>query len=339
MLDLMRKHATSWMIKLILGAIIISFAFFFGYSQYDGNSEGTVSKGDIVARVNGHPISGEQFEFFYAQNLDRLKQAFADQELNENVRNFAQSMTLQQIIRRDFLLNAAKQAGIKISDEQLASVIRKNIETINNGKFDPIFYKHQYLPYYQNRFGINYEDIIRQDLSISTLEQLFKNLPYLEVKLDEQIKTIMWTFKIVEIEAENKSTSITSEEVQNELLGEQKAQSFINAPIESWEALANIDKAVVQKIGPISLAEKNKVLQGLGTFENYKTIFSLNQNSPVLKQPIKHGDKIFVIGLIEQKEVSKENEKNNTDSTNITSDFLNLWLQQEMSEAEVETFQ
>ncbi len=341
MLDIMRKHATSWMIKVILGAIIISFAFFFGYSRFSSTNK-TAAKGDIVARVNGQPITGEQFQFFYSQNLDRLKQAFSDQqELNENMRNFAESMTLQQMIRRNFMLRAAKQVGVKIADDELAAEIRKNIEAINDGKFDPIFYKHQYLPFYQNRFGINYEELLREDMSIAFLDNLFMNLPSTKIEVRNSKKIPQWTFKVITIPVDNKSTPKTAEDVKKNILEnhgldpEQRASAFINAPIKKWEELTKLYNANIKKVGPIALNERNKIIQAAATLKDFKAIFTLTNNNPVITKPIRHGDRIFIVGLIERQEVSKKEDKSAKEAN---ADFLNLWLQHELSEAEVETF-
>ena len=115
-------------IKLILGAIIISFAFFFGYSRMSRSRRGIagLAPGQPVAIVNGAEISDTDFSFFYDRNMDRLEQTIKEGAINESMRKFAQSMTLQQLIQRQLLLQTAHEAGIQISDQELASTIRKN---------------------------------------------------------------------------------------------------------------------------------------------------------------------------------------------------------------------
>ena len=51
LLSMMRKHAKSWLIKVLIGIIAVVFIFYFGYSF-------RAKKGLKVAYVNGELISG-----------------------------------------------------------------------------------------------------------------------------------------------------------------------------------------------------------------------------------------------------------------------------------------
>ena len=72
MLDLMRKHASSWLIKVFLGAIIIVFSFW-GIGSYN------TSRANRVATVNGEPISVEAYREAYQRIIERLRQQFGNQ--------------------------------------------------------------------------------------------------------------------------------------------------------------------------------------------------------------------------------------------------------------------
>ena len=69
MLSLMRKHAGSWMIKFILGAVILAFIPF-GYGLYRDEREGQ------VASVDGEPISYTDYRRIYNNLLDQMRQSF-----------------------------------------------------------------------------------------------------------------------------------------------------------------------------------------------------------------------------------------------------------------------
>ena len=58
MLGLMRKHATSWLIKVALFAIVIVFIFWGGYSY-------TEKKASRIAVVNGSYISMPEYQAMY----------------------------------------------------------------------------------------------------------------------------------------------------------------------------------------------------------------------------------------------------------------------------------
>ena len=69
MLDLMRKHARNWIMKVLLGIIIVVFVFYFG-------SIGRSRQADIVATVDGKTIAyvdlqkeHQNLSQFYRQRL------------------------------------------------------------------------------------------------------------------------------------------------------------------------------------------------------------------------------------------------------------------------------
>ena len=65
MLSLMRKHATSWLIKILLGAIVIVFVFW-GVGSFRSR------KGSLVASVNGDIIIAEEYNQAYNALLEQL---------------------------------------------------------------------------------------------------------------------------------------------------------------------------------------------------------------------------------------------------------------------------
>ena len=69
MLRLMRDYATSWMIKFILGAIVLVFVFW-GVGSFDSGSAGK------VAVVNDHVITIEEYRDAYNNLVDRMRSTF-----------------------------------------------------------------------------------------------------------------------------------------------------------------------------------------------------------------------------------------------------------------------
>ena len=77
MLDFMRKKAGSWMIKFILGAIIIVFVFWGVGSFTDRNATG-------VATVNGEVIQADTYREAYNTLLEQVRQRFGS-SLNDDL--------------------------------------------------------------------------------------------------------------------------------------------------------------------------------------------------------------------------------------------------------------
>src|SRR3989338_3361257 len=75
MLDQLRKNASSIIIKVILGLIILSFMLFFGYSQIESQRTESLR---WAATVNGIPIPRQKFEIYLDQSLQNASQSFKD---------------------------------------------------------------------------------------------------------------------------------------------------------------------------------------------------------------------------------------------------------------------
>jgi peptidyl-prolyl cis-trans isomerase D len=130
MLNVMRKHAGSWMIKVILFAIVIVFVFW-GVGSFRSRN---ASK---VATINGEVISVTEYRQAYNNLLDRYRQQFGT-SLNDQMIEMLQlkKQTLNQLIDRTVLLQEAKKLGLRVTDAEVAESIRKTPIFQNSGKFD-----------------------------------------------------------------------------------------------------------------------------------------------------------------------------------------------------------
>ncbi len=118
MLDLMRKHAGSWMIKFVLGAIIVVFAFW-GVGTFNARRLTT------VATVDDTIITFESYRDAYSRLLEQIRQRFGD-NLDENLlkaMNLKQQ-AIEQLVNERLLTNEAQRLGLEVTDEELARAIR-----------------------------------------------------------------------------------------------------------------------------------------------------------------------------------------------------------------------
>src|SRR3989344_8010299 len=109
MLKIMRRHA-GWGLKVVLGIIIVSFAFFFGYNEIQ-------RAGQLVAmKINDHEISFDRYNFFYDTQFERFRQIFQSEsgEIPEFVKQSVQSQTQRFLAQRVLLTALAKQLGVMI---------------------------------------------------------------------------------------------------------------------------------------------------------------------------------------------------------------------------------
>ncbi len=130
MLDLMRKHAGSWMIKVILGVIVIVFVFWGVGSFRD-------QQATVVASVNGEPIAYNEYLRAYNNLLENLRRQFGDNLTDETIEMLQiKQQAMDQIIDRRLLLIEADRMDIQVSDETLAESLQSVPAFQRNGVFD-----------------------------------------------------------------------------------------------------------------------------------------------------------------------------------------------------------
>src|SRR5512139_262032 len=118
MLDFMRKHAGTWMIKALLFAIVVVFVFW-GVGSWTSREQG------IVATVNGESISQEAYRSSYNRLLDQVRQSLGanlNDELLKSLNLPAQA--LDQLIDRALLKQAAARMKLEVGDDEVNQAIQ-----------------------------------------------------------------------------------------------------------------------------------------------------------------------------------------------------------------------
>lgn len=118
MLTQMRKNVGSWIIKLLLGAIVVVFVLWgVGSNQKTPNA--------VVATVDGEAIGYLEYSRTYRNLLDNVRRQFGD-NANEDLLKALnlEEQAINQLIDRRILVKAADQMGFQISDAELAASIR-----------------------------------------------------------------------------------------------------------------------------------------------------------------------------------------------------------------------
>jgi peptidyl-prolyl cis-trans isomerase D len=130
MLSLMRKHAGTWMIKIILGAIVVVFVFW-GVGSYTSRRSGR------VADVNGAIITLNDYQNSYTSLIEQVRQSFGN-NLNDELIQALQlrKRALDQLVDRALMLQQAEKLKIQVSDDELAQTIRNFRAFQTAGVFD-----------------------------------------------------------------------------------------------------------------------------------------------------------------------------------------------------------
>jgi peptidyl-prolyl cis-trans isomerase D len=183
-LDLMRKHARSWFIKVALGAIIVTFVFIYGYSGPGEKSR------DNIAEVNGTVITRDHFENVYQSQLEQIKfsyQGSLPPDLLEKLN--LKKTVVQGLVNQVLLLQEAGRLGLMVTDEDVVQDIKSNSVFQNQGVFDVGRYR-AYLKEIKLS-PTNYEKMRKQEL----LEQQVVRLLTDGVKTDPKEIKQLWHFQ------------------------------------------------------------------------------------------------------------------------------------------------
>jgi hypothetical protein len=165
MLRVMRKHARYFYVLFFI--VILSFIFWgVGTNDQTGGVE-------VVAEVGKYKITTDEYwktyERIYRFYREIYKDTF-DEEMEKKLN--LKEMVLDSMINERVLLIAAKDQGIRVSDDELQDVIARDPAFMRDGFFD----KSVYL----NRLKLNrltpeyFESMKRQELTLNKMRQLIE---------------------------------------------------------------------------------------------------------------------------------------------------------------------
>jgi peptidyl-prolyl cis-trans isomerase D len=130
----MRDYATSWLIKIILGAIVVVFVFW-GVGSFRNR------KANIIASVNGDAITLEEYRSSYNTLLDQMRQRFGN-SLNEDLLKMLQldQQALNQLIEKRLILQEVARLNFRVTDEEVIRSIQSIPAFQTDGVFDGRLY-------------------------------------------------------------------------------------------------------------------------------------------------------------------------------------------------------
>lgn len=167
MLDIMRKHAQSWVIKGIFIIIIFVFVLFWT----DQGDKGTGLQ--VVATVDGSKITLSEYQKAY-ENIMNVYRSVYREGLSEEVLKAMKikEKALDNIIDSRLLIKEADRLGLKVSDAELIDSVSKYPAFQKDNAFD----KAQYLAVLKaNRLTPNeFEDGQKRNILVGKVEYLIK---------------------------------------------------------------------------------------------------------------------------------------------------------------------
>ena len=114
-----RDHATGWIAWVIVILISIPFALW-GINEYLSPTSNVA-----VAVIDGTDVSINEFQRTYQRQRDQLQSLLgASFDINQLDEDRLREQALDQIIDDEVVLQAAREGGMRIGDQQLAHAIQ-----------------------------------------------------------------------------------------------------------------------------------------------------------------------------------------------------------------------
>ena len=191
MLAIIRDKATGWIAAVIIGLLVISFAFW-GVSFYSGQA------GELnVAKVNDVDISFQSFQRSFSQLRKQMQSVLGD-SLSLEEDTLIKNQTIEKLIESELINQLVIDSGLNITNEKLVESI-KNIEFFRNEEgFDRIKYERSI-----NSIGMASSifeaqlrmDLLSEQLQAGFFETTFILEPELEniLRLESQSRDITYT--------------------------------------------------------------------------------------------------------------------------------------------------
>ena len=135
MLGYMRENTGSWIIKILLGLIVLVFVFL-------GMGSIGSKKRNSVAIVNNQPITMEEYKRSYHNIIENMRQRFGD-NLNDEIIKMLQvkKQALDSLIEERLLISEAEKLKIKVSNQDVRDLLVTIPAFKKNGVFDFETYK------------------------------------------------------------------------------------------------------------------------------------------------------------------------------------------------------
>jgi peptidyl-prolyl cis-trans isomerase D len=169
MLESMRKHAQGWLAKVLLGAIILSFALWGVGDYFSGNQIET------VAEVDGEVIHHVEFLETYQRQLNSYRSMLGEQFTKEMAEQIGvKNETIQTMINRKLMLLEANSLGLIVPDQAVLGTVQSNPAFQEDKGFSTTRYQGlvRQMGFASAR---DYESYLRQSIMIDTLQKGLTN--------------------------------------------------------------------------------------------------------------------------------------------------------------------
>jgi peptidyl-prolyl cis-trans isomerase D len=135
MLDFMRRHAQSWMIKAALGAVVVVFVFWGIWSPRESREREFAKIGDQVITI-------EEARKYYQNLRERYQTAYGTRFTEEMVQKLGlKDRAIKDLFHRALMLHEAKRLGLRVTPEEIQAFVESVPAFQKDGIFDKATYQ------------------------------------------------------------------------------------------------------------------------------------------------------------------------------------------------------
>ena len=162
MLTTLRNHAQSWLIKVVLGIIVITFVISFGVGTFTNPKE-------VLVKIGSHEILVSEYMRRYQEDLDQLRKRFPD-----NAEALAAQLNLRQqvmdrMVNRYLMLTAAAEQGLMVNEDEVKDAVTSQPAFQLDGHFD--FNTYRQILAQNNLTPAQFEFRMREDLLLNKYQR------------------------------------------------------------------------------------------------------------------------------------------------------------------------
>jgi peptidyl-prolyl cis-trans isomerase D len=170
MLNIMRRHASSWWIKVLLIAVALSFIVGFGILTTFREDD----RDRYVAKVDDTIITPDDFSNAFLRELEILREKYGEELTDEQIENLDLKWTvLNSQIDTILELKYARKLNIPVSNEEIAELIAMTPYFQENGEFSYDLYTQ--VLRYNGLSEAQYESLVREDLTIEKMRNVIRD--------------------------------------------------------------------------------------------------------------------------------------------------------------------
>ena len=134
MLDFMRRHAQSWMIKVALGAIVVVFIFWGIWNPREGRER------DLV-RIGNQTITIAEAKNYYQNLRERYQSVYGEKFTEDMAKKLGlKERALKDLIHKVLLLREAQRLGLRVTPDEVQMSIQSHPAFQKDGLYDKAAY-------------------------------------------------------------------------------------------------------------------------------------------------------------------------------------------------------